>query len=315
MRDGLGATSHSKKAALAHGLLAACLLTPACDGDGGSPTSPSPPTASSLTVAYLEEHGTIYIGDEVQFQAMVSSDGGEGQPATNIVWASDAPAVATVSPSGLVTAASAGEATISAETPSGSRGSRRIRVFPEFHGRWEGDLNVTSMTVPSDWEDLGEESCDGLADCASWIPLRADFTQEGATVTGVLTSTFATSPNYEWTVQSGRVSIDGRLSLTSDEIAFRVPDGALEIRARLTSWESRADAPGIMTGAATVRYSSEAQSGNPMLEGCLAADNATGECAGWRRQRGGAGTAGLSGRRGVMLRYGAAGNGDQQRWR
>ena len=64
------------------------------------------------------DHGTVYIGDRVQFQATVSSSGNGTQAATNAVWASDAPAVATVSPWGLVTAVSAGGATISAAVPS-----------------------------------------------------------------------------------------------------------------------------------------------------------------------------------------------------
>ena len=257
-------------------------------------------------MAYPEEHGTIYIGDQVQFEATVSQGGGATQSATNAAWTSDAPAVATVSPSGLVTAVAAGEATITAETPSGARGSRHIRVFPDFHGHWEGDLNVTSMTVPPEWEDLGEESCDGLAVCASWIPLTADFTQDGATVTGSLTSTFAAPPNYEWTVQSGAISIDGTLSLTAGDIAYRAPDGTSRIRARLTSWESRADTPDVMTGTATVRYSSAALSGHPVVEGCLEADSVLRECSGWRRQRGGGGSATLGARRGLVLRHGAA---------
>ena len=92
------------------------------------------------------------------------------------------------------------------------------------------------IAVPPDYQEMGEEDCDGLPDCASWIALAADFTQDGATVTGSVTSTFAAPPNYAWTVQSGTVSVDGTLSLTPDELAFRVPDDAVEIRARLMSW-------------------------------------------------------------------------------
>ena len=284
-------------------LAAACLLALSCGGDSDGPSAPSPVTTSSLSVTYPEDHGTIYIGDEVQFQATTSSSGSGAQAATNATWESDAPGVATVSSSGLVTAVSAGEATISADVPGGGRGSRRIRVFPEFHGHWEGDLNVTGITLPPDWQELGEEDCNGLPDCASWIPLTADFTQDGATVTGSITSTFTAPPNYEWTVQSGTISIDGRLTLTSDEIAFRLPDDTVEIRARLMSWESRADTPGVMTGTAAVQYSSDALSGNAVLEGCLEADNITRECSGWRRQ--GGGSASFSTGHGFLLRYGS----------
>ena len=274
---------------LACGLLAAaCLLAVACGGDSGGLSAPSPVTTSSVSVTYPENHGTIYIGDEVQFQASLSSSGTGTQAVTNAVWESDAPAVATVSSSGLVTAVSAGEATISAQVPSGGQGSLSIRVFPEFHGHWEGDLNVTSITVPPDWQALDEENCNSLPDCASWIPLTVNFTQDGATVTGSVASTFTAPPNYEWTVQSGTISIDGRLTLTSDEVAFRLPNDTGEIRARLMSWESRADTPGVMTGTTVVQYSSDTLSGNPELEGCFETDNVIRRCTGWRRQRGGA---------------------------
>ena len=136
---------------------------------------------------------------------------------------------------------------------AGGRGSLRIRALPQFHGHWEGHLNVTMIAVPPDYQEMGEEDCDGLPDCASWIALAAAFTQDGATVTGSVTSTFAAPPNYAWTVQSGTVSVDGTLSLTPDELAFRVPDDAVEIRARLMSWESRADTAGVMIGTAAVR--------------------------------------------------------------
>ena len=83
----------------ARGLLAAaCLLAVACTGDGGGPAGPSPVspgTTSSVSVTHPADHGTIYIGDQVQFQATVSSSGGATQAATSAVWASDAPAVAT----------------------------------------------------------------------------------------------------------------------------------------------------------------------------------------------------------------------------
>ena len=246
---------------------AACLLAAACTGDSGGPTAPSPGTTPSVSVTYPADHGTIYIGNQVQFQATVSSSG--TQASANAVWESDAPPVATVSSSGLVTAVSAGEATISAEVPAGGRGSLRIRVFPEFHGHWEGDLFLRrSVDSPE-----GERDCTSV--CGE-IPLAADFTQDDATVTGAVTSTIR---QYEWTVLSGRISIDGTLSLTFDEFVSPF-DG---LRARLMSWESRADTPDHMTGTTAVHWFTDDPSGNLAAEGCLAADYKTRECSGWRR--------------------------------
>ena len=133
-------------------LAAACLLAVACNGDGGSPTGPTPPSTgatSSVSVTYPEDHGTIctiYIGDQVQFQATVSSGAGT-QATTNAAWQSDAPAVATVSSSGLVTGVSAGEATISAEVPA----SRRLcvdRPIRDSLHRWDAYADVRRGRVP-----------------------------------------------------------------------------------------------------------------------------------------------------------------------
>ena len=119
-----------------------------------------------------------------------------------------------------------------------------------------------------------------------WIPLTVDFTQDGAAVTGSMRSTFNVPPNYEWTVQTGTVSIDGVLRVTSDETAFRAPDGTAEIRARVTDWESRAETAGVMTGTVVIQYSSDALSGDAEVEACFEADNIIRECSGWRRQGG-----------------------------
>ena len=268
MRSWRHAIIRSMSGDSARGLFAAaCLLAAACTGDSGGPTAPSPGTTPSVSVTYPADHGTIYIGNQVQFQATVSSSG--TQASTNAVWESDAPPVATVSSSGLVTAVSAGEATISAELPAGGRVSLRIRVFPEFHGHWEDTLLLTRFVYPPEWD---KPDCTGV--CA-WMRLAADFTQDDATVTGSVASTIR---NFEWAVQSGRISIDGTLSLTFDESVSVNGDAP-----RFMSWESRADTPGHMTGTAALEWPQPFVSANLMGEGCLAAGFNPLVCSGWRR--------------------------------
>ena len=126
------------------GLVAVLLLAAGCGGDG-SPTSPSAPRAS-LSVSYTAG-SSIFIGNQVQFEATVTLGDGTEQPAADATWSSDAPAVATVSPDGLVTAVAAGEATISAEANPGGRGSLRIRVYPEFGGSWTGWWRAVDCTA------------------------------------------------------------------------------------------------------------------------------------------------------------------------
>ena len=53
-----------------------------------------------------------------------------------------------------------------------------------------------------------------------------------------MTSTFAASPIYAWTVESGTISVDGSLTRTSDETGFGLRDGAVEIRNQQVSGSS-----------------------------------------------------------------------------
>ncbi len=121
---------------------------------------------------------------------------------------------------------------------------------------------------------------------------------------------FVTFVAYLNTTPPGPVRCDGMLSLTTDEITLRSPDDTVEIRTRVMAWESRADTPGVMTGTVAVQYSSDMLSGNPVVEGCLEADNITRECSWWRRRAGGVGSSGRSVnadmRRGLLFGMGPA---------
>src|SRR5688572_11062566 len=95
----------------------------ACTGCGSEDDSCKNPVASCETggggtgtveitsVKVTYPGGPIYIGAQTQFQATVTKTDGTAGPATGVVWASDAPNVASVSSSGIVTPLKAGEAT------------------------------------------------------------------------------------------------------------------------------------------------------------------------------------------------------------
>jgi hypothetical protein len=60
-------------------------------------------------------------------------------------WQSDAPAVATVTDAGVVTAVANGRATIFV-VAGGRQGQQVVRVVPDYQGTWSGALVVTSCT-------------------------------------------------------------------------------------------------------------------------------------------------------------------------
>ena len=216
-------------------LAAGFLLTFGCGTDDG-PTGPTP-TGTSVSVTYPTER-TLFIGDEVQFQASLVLNDGSTQAAENVTWTSDATAVATVSASGLVAAVAAGEATISAEVADGGGGSVRIRVFPEFQGHWAGQGVATGCTATGD--ALWTAFCAGFpqstpaerADEAAF-----DLTQTGADVGGVVD--LGTERRLE--VRSGEVSNDGTLRLTVDAFPFVIE--GMELNVEVLSWQTRADTP------------------------------------------------------------------------
>jgi uncharacterized protein YjdB len=95
-----------------------------------NPTWPTPitmPTVSSVSINGYSGDITG-VGHTVQLRATAHLSNGTALDVTNIAsWASDATGVARVSSSGVVTAVSAGDATITA-TDSGVVGRQRITV-------------------------------------------------------------------------------------------------------------------------------------------------------------------------------------------
>jgi plastocyanin len=112
-------------------LLAAVLLV-ACSGGGDSgPTNPTPVTPSLSAVA-VSGLATVIVGQSVQLTASPRDQNGNSISAV-VAWSSSAPAIATVSSSGLVLGVAAGAATITASATAGSAtvtGTMPVTVLP-----------------------------------------------------------------------------------------------------------------------------------------------------------------------------------------
>ena len=111
------------------GVVLACVAA-ACSGSDpstpGGPSNPSTPTVVSVAVTGTDAF--TQIGATAQFTATVTlSNGTSENRTTTASWQSDNPAIATVSPQGLVTVVSGGQTTIAA-TVSNVRGTRAISV-------------------------------------------------------------------------------------------------------------------------------------------------------------------------------------------
>ncbi len=109
-------------------LLLAAIIAAGCGGEPNAPQGPSgPPPVALLSVT--PGSATLIPPQTNQLTASVLDAAGNVLTDRAITWSSSAPAVATVSASGLLTAVAAGTATITA-TSEGKSGSAAITVVP-----------------------------------------------------------------------------------------------------------------------------------------------------------------------------------------
>jgi len=212
-------------------LILATVLVGACDGQNPNESTPLP---TGVNVDY-PSGGTIFIGNTVQFRAREILADGTTRAAAAATWGSDAPSVATVSSTGLVTALAAGEATIFADVTL--RGMRPIRVFPNFGGTWAGSEVAVGCDDSGAFEGLCEDP--DLFIAGELFAHHSSFSQNEASVDAVLDGGDGSTASM-----SGTVAIDGELTLAAAPLVPVMDD----IDVQVTGWTSRADVPGQMTG-------------------------------------------------------------------
>ena len=145
--------------------------------------------------------------------------------------------MATVSPTGLVTAVGPGQATIFADV--NPRGTQLIRVFPEFQGSWLGSWVSTGCSASASLVGI----CPLIGLQAGQVnPLEMALSQTDAAVDGSVTFGSFTPNNG-----TGSVSIGGELRLAFGA-APATAAGGFVFRLRPSAWVSQATVPGRMTG-------------------------------------------------------------------
>ena len=216
-------------------VLAALFASTACGGSnsggGGGPTGPTTVTSVAVTFG----GGPIYIGTQVQFQATSTMNDGTTRPATNATWGSDAPAIATVSATGLVNPLKAGEATIYADV--NPRGVLRIRVLPSFGGTWSGGDRVENCQALGAF--VGAFCVTETFKVGELYQHDSKFVQTNESVEAeYIVETGVTAK------MTGIVSIDGELQLPSATVQPSVEGADVQVQ----NWRIRSDEPSRMTG-------------------------------------------------------------------
>lgn len=130
---------------LALGMLAGLA---AC-GDDVSVTEPPKPTPAVTGISVSPPSATLGIGSTAQLSAVVTTN--DASVATTVTWASSAPAVASVSATGLVTALAIGSATITATSTANAsfRAGAQITVTPLDRGVRQVTIAPSNAIVPT----------------------------------------------------------------------------------------------------------------------------------------------------------------------
>jgi hypothetical protein len=141
--------------------------------------STSTPTAPTGTLQVTATTTVLRAGETL---TLTVTPVGTTTPA--ITWTSSDGSVASVDPTGLVTARRAGNATIRATTTSAS-GQVTLRVVSNFSGTWTGPLVRVQTTCAS--TSTSPVCASTTTPTALLAPVTLVLVQAGATVTGTLT--------------------------------------------------------------------------------------------------------------------------------
>ena len=141
------------------------------------------------------------------------SDGQTGQVLGR--WQTSAPAVATVSFDGVVSAIGAGDVTISAEHQT-HRAEQNVRVLPDYAGDWIGAYRVTNCSDRGDWDGL----CDDEDAEDVWL-LELTFEQTDADVRGSVGAYAELPVPVAGSIgATGRLGVSGNTEYEEDDVEF-----------------------------------------------------------------------------------------------
>jgi len=177
------------------------LLAASC-GESNSATQPT--QSARTTGIVMTMPPLLKVGDTAQALAIAILGNGETR-ALSRGWRSDAPAVATVTTTGLVTAIANGVANISVASDDVQSG-QSVRVVPNYHGRWTGTYLIDLCTSWPPGPSYIRFCNDYLP--GTTFPLSMTFSQHGSLVSGqivagdLVSASFASALNADGSVEA-----------------------------------------------------------------------------------------------------------------
>jgi hypothetical protein len=216
------------------GLFAVAMIAAAC-GSGGGTTTASPPAPSGTVVAIAvgSTGPTVFLGTPETFTAVATLSTGATENLAVGAWSSSAPSIAIVETgTGKVTSVANGEVTVSVDY-QGVRGSKTVRVVPNYGGNWFGMYVVTSCTQTDGFSDTNV--CSGFP-VGQTFQYGLQFTQTADVVSGRTTIGLLQTTDF-----TASIALDGTMSFTATVFV-----GTLKID---VLWNLASTQPGIITGS------------------------------------------------------------------
>src|SRR5690242_2059341 len=143
-------------------------LVAACSGS----TQPHPPPPSVASVDVTPTPAGVVMGQTLQLTATVRDANGNHLTDRTVTWTTNAPTLASVSPTGLVTGLALADTVVITATSEGKRGSTTLAVVMNIGGEW----NFTEQYSGTNTNNGYTVTC---SDTGSY-----QFTQNGAALDG-----------------------------------------------------------------------------------------------------------------------------------
>lgn len=235
-----------------------------------NPSAPSGSTAV-VSISLNSSSGALAFGAVETFTATATLAGGGTQAVSGGVWGGDAPTVAQVSATGQVTGVGIGLVTVFVDF-QGVRGTKLMRVLPNFAGEYSGTYVVDACAETGDFVEA--EFCTDPWAPGSALALAFLFAQNGASLTGQTALGGIVSGQFSATVgDDGNATVQVTLNF----------DGVLLAQ----TWQLRADQPGFITGSFRVVISAPGLTGNTTIDATIsnAARVSSAGAAGWQPAR------------------------------
>jgi hypothetical protein len=142
------------------------------------------PSPTATSVAIHSSGPTLFLGANETFTATITFSDGSTAAVTAGTWSTDAGAIATVDSTGKVTSHASGSVTVIVDA-SGVRGTKTIRVLPNYGGNWKGAYGIGNCRATGTLVFTCEDLDDTFPRQVTYV-----LTQTGDAVTGTWTMGF-----------------------------------------------------------------------------------------------------------------------------